>query len=108
MNSLRRLQLCIIITTDLPAAQTQHQESEDGLTAFNNIFFAKQVLCNLLELNITKNSWVVLGPRARAGLGRIKTLELDFVEFVGKKLSMKHIEHGLCEHGKYFRLAAEV
>ena len=33
---------------------------------------------------------------------------LDFVEFVGKKLSMKHIEHGLCEHGKYFRLAAEV
>ena len=35
-----------------------------------------------------------------------KALELDFVKFLGKKLSMKHIEHGLCEYEKYFRLAA--
>ena len=72
---------------------------------------------------------MVLGPGARAGLGRMfsgvtssevelhytkwltrvlpycfKALELDFVEFLGKKLSIKHIEHGLCEYENYFRL----
>ena len=31
-----------------------------------------------------------------------KALEQDFVEFLGKKLSLKHIEHGLCEYEKYF------
>ena len=74
---------------------------------------------------------MVLGPGAKAGLGRIfsdvtsseaelhytkwltralpycfKALELDFVNFLGKKLSLKHIEHGLCEYEKYYRLAS--
>ena len=73
----------------------------------------------------------MLGPGAKAGLGRIfsdvtsseaelhytkwltrvlpycfKALELDFVNFLGKKLSLKHIEHGLCEYEKYYRLAS--
>ena len=49
--------------------------------AFNNIFFSRQILCTLPELNILKNSWVVLGSGARAGPGlRILRLELDFVK----------------------------
>lgn len=123
------------ITTDLLAAATL-EECVDVFRAFNNIdvFFAWQIVCDLLELNVLKqdeNSWVVLGPGARAGLARIfsgvtssaaelhytkwlsrvlpycfKALELDFVTFLEKKLSMKHVEHGLCEYEKYFRLAA--
>ena len=106
----------------------------DVFIAFKNIdvFFAWQIVCDLLELNVLKqdeNSWVVLGPGARAGLARIfddvtrsqeleytrwltrvlpdcfKALELDFVPFLGKKLTMKHVEHGLCEYEKYFKLA---
>ena len=122
------------ITTDLLTAGTL-EECVNVFRAFNNIdiFFAWQIVCDLLELNILKmeeNSWVVLGPGAKAGLGRIfsdvtsseeelhytkwltrvlpycfKALELDFVNFLGKKLSLKHIEHGLCEYEKYFRLA---
>ena len=96
-------------------------------------FPAWQITCDLLELNILQqeeNSWVVLGPGAKAGLGRIFTeasgsevevhytrwitkvlpycfqaLQLDFKEFLGKKLTMKHVEHGLCEFEKFFRLA---
>ena len=123
------------ITKNLLAAATL-EECVNVFRAFNNIdvFFAWQIICDLLEFNILKmdeNSWVVLGPGARAGLSRIfsnvtsseaelhytrwltrvlpycfKALELDFVKFLGKKLSMKHIEHGLCEYEKYFRLAA--
>ena len=48
--------------------------------AFNDIF-ARQIHCALPELNILKNSWVVLGSGARAGPGlRILRLELDFVK----------------------------
>ena len=123
-----------VITSDLLSAETL-EECVDVFRAFNNIdvFFAWQIVCDLLELNILKqdeNSWVVLGPGAKAGLGRIfsnvtssenevhytkwltrvlpycfKALELDFTEFLGKKLSLKHVEHGLCEYEKYFRLA---
>ena len=116
------------ITTNLLTAATL-EECVDVFRAFHNIkdFFAWQIVCDLLELNILKmdeNSWVVLGPNARVGLSRMfsgvtssdsevelhytkwltrvlpycfKALELDYVEFLGKNLSIKHIEHGLCE-----------
>ena len=66
-----------VITTDLLSAATLEQ-CVDVFRAFNNIdvFFAWQITCDLLELNILQqeeNSWVVLGPRAKAGLGRIFT-----------------------------------
>ena len=131
---LDRLKICLDdlsdniedITTNLLTAATL-EECVDVFRAFDNIgaFFAWQIVCDLLELNILQqdeDSWVVLGPGARAGLSRIfsnvtssqdelhytkwltkvlpycfKALELDFVPFLGKKLSMKHVEHGLCE-----------
>ena len=101
-----------VITTDLLSAATL-EECVDVFRAFNNIdiFFAWQIVCDLLELNILEmeeNSWVVLGPGAKAGLGRIfsdatgseaelhytkwltrvlpycfKALQLDFTEFPG-------------------------
>ena len=66
-----------VITTDLLSAATLEQ-CVDVFRAFNNIdvFFAWQITCDLLELNILQqeeNSWVVLGPGAKAGLGRIFT-----------------------------------
>ena len=141
---LDRLKICLDdlsdniedITTNLLTAATL-EECVDVFRAFDNIgaFFAWQIVCDLLELNILQqdeNSWVVLGPGARAGLSRIfsnvtssqdelhytkwltkvlpycfKALELEFVPFLDKKLSMKHVEHGLCEYEKYFKLAAE-
>ena len=94
---------------------------------------SEQIVCDLLELNILEmeeNSWVVLEPGAKADLSQIvsditgseaelhytkwltrvlpycfKALGLDFTEFLGKKLSLKHMEHGLCEYEKFFRMA---
>ena len=57
------------ITTNLLTAGTL-EECVDVFRAFDNIdiFFAWQIVCDLLELNILKmeeNSWVVLGPGPR-------------------------------------------
>ena len=54
------------ITKNLLAAATL-EECVNVFRAFNNIdvFFAWQIICDLLEFNILKmheNSWVVLGP----------------------------------------------
>ena len=122
------------ITDRILMAQTL-EECVDVFESFNNIksFFSWQIVCDLLEFNIIKmseNSWVVLGPGARAGLKRIfgdvstreeelhftkllvtilpycmKTLGVSFKEFLDKPLTLKHVEHGLCEYEKYFRLA---
>ena len=116
-------------------AQTLEQ-CVDVFRTFSNVenFFSWQITCDLLELDIIQleeNSWVVLGPGARAGLRRVftslvtreeelhytkllvrilpycfKTLGLTFVTFLERRLSLKHVEHALCEWEKYWRQAA--
>ena len=82
----------------------------------------------------TDNQWTCLGPGAKNGLRRIFPLEttkgelkftrilrdicsprgpksgftalgLEFPAFLDKPLSLKNVEHALCEYDKYFRLA---
>ena len=99
-------------------------------------FFAWQILCDLLECKIlgsnTDNQWVCLGPGAKDGLRRIFSLETpkeelkytrilrdlcskqsgfevldaEFPTFLHKPLSLKNVEHALCEYDKYFRLCS--
>ena len=104
------------------------------LKSIQNIgnFFAWQICCDFLELrliNFDENSWTCLGPGAKAGLRRIfvvksekeelplvlqltkimdysfKALGLQFPHFLNKKLTLKIVEHALCEYDKYFRAA---
>jgi len=85
----------------------------------------------------TDNQWACLGPGAKNGLRRIfplnttkgelkytrllrdlcapvgpgsgfQTLGLQFPAFLNKALSLKNIEHALCEYDKYFRSALGV
>ena len=87
--------------------------------------------CKILGDN-TDNQWACLGPGAKNGLRRIfrlettkgelkhtrllrdlgglrgptsgfKALGLEFPAFLHKPLSLKNIEHALCEYDKYFR-----
>merc|ERR1712079_283155 len=93
-------------------------------------FFAWQIICDLVECNVIDNGndfeWVLLGPGAKAGLDYIfstekkkmdhvklcqvlremqrvifKSLNLDFLKFDNRHLSLKEIEHALCEFHKY-------
>lgn len=93
-------------------------------------FFAWQVLCDLLEAKVipfSENDWVQLGPGAKEGIraifGRVLTktnelvekarllheihdqvyhaLGLTFPRFIGKDITLKNIEHALCEFCKY-------
>lgn len=87
-------------------------------------FFAWQIVCDMLEsklLSSGENSFVVLGPGAKRGLERIfndtseshvetlrwicpevfKRLRLDFHYIEGRQLTLKNIEHCLCEFEKY-------
>lgn len=104
------------------------------LKSITNIgpFFAWQICCDFLELkiiNFDENSWTCLGPGAKEGLRRIfsvksereelplaqhltkimdycfKALNLQFPYFLNRKLTLKNIEHALCEYDKYFRAA---
>ena len=34
-----------------------------------------------------------------------KALELDFMEFLSKKLALRQVKHRLCKYEKFFRLA---
>jgi len=106
----------------------------DTLKSITNIgdFFAWQICCDFLELKLIsfdENTWTCLGPGAKAGLKRIfsvnpdrdglelaqkltkimdygfKALNLDFPYFLNRKLTLKNIEHALCEYDKYFRAA---
>jgi len=92
--------------------------------------------CKLLG-KCTDNQWTCLGPGAKSGLRRIfrmdstrhelrntrllrdlcqfegqssgfKSLGIQFPAFLNKKLSLKNVEHGLCEFDKYFRYAVAV
>ena len=85
----------------------------------------------------TDNQWTCLGPGAKNGLRRIFPLEttkgelrytrmlrdicsttgpnsgfaalgLAFPSFLEKPLSLKNVEHALCEYDKYFRLATGI
>ena len=85
----------------------------------------------------TDNQWTCLGPGAKNGLRRIFPLEttkgelrytrmlrdicsptgpnsgfaalgLEFPAFLEKPLSLKNVEHALCEYDKYFRLATGI
>ena len=91
-----------------------------------------QMLCDLLEARVlgecTDNQWTCLGPGAKAGLSRIfgrhslnltrlmrdlaahtgpqsgfLALGIEFPAFLGRPLSLKNVEHALCEFDKYYR-----
>ena len=93
-------------------------------------FFAWQVLCDLIESRVvpyTEDDWVQLGPGAIGGLkaifgtsvnknsellklaillremqdGVFRALELSFPRFIGRDITLKNIEHALCEFCKY-------
>ena len=94
-------------------------------------FFAWQILCDLLEARVLgkccDNQWTILGPGAKNGLGRIfggrhslalvrvmrdlcslsgsssgfQALGITFPAFLGKPLSLKNVEHALCEYNKF-------
>lgn len=92
-------------------------------------FLSWQVLCDLLESHVipfSEDSWVKLGPGAIGGLKSIfgesisgkdilqksKTLRkmqrdvfyalgIEFPKFIGRDLTLKNIEHALCEFCKY-------
>ena len=95
-------------------------------------FFAWQMLCDLLEARVlgecTDNQWTCLGPGAKNGLSRIfgrhslnltrvmrdlsahsgpqsgfLALGIKFPAFLGRPLSLKNVEHALCEFDKYYR-----
>jgi len=98
-------------------------------------FFAWQLCCDFLELKLNEkfdeNSWTCLGPGAKAGLRRIfdaksgkdelpltlrltqimdngfRALGLEFPYFLQRKLTLKNVEHALCEYDKYFRAASK-
>lgn len=90
--------------------------------------------CKILGPNVSEDQWVCLGPGAKNGLRRIFALEsteeelkytrlirelcslkgsksgflrlgMEFPAFLQKPLSLKTIEHALCEFSKYFRYA---
>jgi len=84
-----------------------------------------------LGSNVTEDQWIQLGPGAKHGLRRLFDLEtseeleytrllkdictfkgpksgferlgMSFPAFIEKPLSLKNIEHALCEYDKYFR-----
>ena len=93
-------------------------------------FLAWQVVCDLFESDAldaaaTEDDWVMLGPGAKRGLARcfgkvhpideldlakllasvqrdaFRSLGLDFAFFAGKRLTLKNVEHCLCEFEKY-------
>jgi hypothetical protein len=93
-------------------------------------FFAWQVLCDLLEAKVipfNENDWVKLGPGAVGGLKAVfgkaavksadfvpltkllhgiqdqvyRALGLTFPKFMGREITLKNIEHALCEFCKY-------
>ena len=87
--------------------------------------------CKILGSNVSEDQWVCLGPGAKHGLRRIFDLEsaeeleytrlirdlcsfkgpnsgfqrlgIEFPALLEKPLSLKNIEHALCEYDKYFR-----
>ena len=92
-------------------------------------FLSWQITADLCELKLVKlkENFTALGPGAKAGLQRVfsvghasehleltKTLTrlmgavfnklgIDFKQFLGRKMSLKAIEHSLCEFDKYYR-----
>ena len=71
-------------------------------------------------INFDENSWTCLRPAAKEGLRRIfavksvkhltkimdysfKALGISFPYFMNRKLTLKNMEHALCEYDKYFR-----
>ena len=91
-------------------------------------FFAWQVVCDLLESGVlpdfTEDDYAMLGPGARNGLNIIfdesslgyaillrqiqhdiySALELNFPAFLGRDITLKNIEHALCEFCKYKKM----
>lgn len=120
------------ITIALLTSQTL-EECVAVFSKFRNIsdFFGWQICCDLIELDIIQmdeNSWVCLGPGAKAGLQLLfedydpkeaitltkhltkvmnycfSSLGLPFEKFLGKDLTLKNIEHALCEYSKLHRI----
>uniref|UniRef100_A0A6S8VZA2 5-hmdU DNA kinase helical domain-containing protein n=1 Tax=Ditylum brightwellii TaxID=49249 RepID=A0A6S8VZA2_9STRA len=106
----------------------------EAIQKINNVgkFFAWQVTCDLLESNnlfmCCEDDWVELGPGALAGIqlifGKTKAMDdlemarilrdyqttvfdalgVEFPSFCGRGISLKNIEHALCEFQKYVAL----
>ena len=103
---------------------------------FANQILCDLLESKVLGPNATENIWICLGPGAKNGLGRIfglknsseelkytkllkelcmfkgktsgfEKLSIDFPTFLKKPLSLKNIEHGLCEFDKYFRYVTD-
>ena len=99
---------------------------------FANQILCDLLESKVLGPKATENIWICLGPGAKNGLRRIfdlknsteelkytkllkelctfkgktsgfEKLSLDFPTLLNKPLSLKNIEHGLCEFDKYFR-----
>ena len=94
-------------------------------------FFAWQITADLLELKLIKlpDTWTELGPGAKHGLEQIfnvksqsqyltlsrkltsimdlvfKCLGIESKSLLGRKMSLKTVEHALCEFDKYARAA---
>jgi len=91
-------------------------------------FLAWQVVCDLMEsgcVDASEDAWAQLGPGAKRGLARcfgavapcdeldlakllarihgraFKNLGLDFCYVAGRRLTLKNVEHCLCEYEKY-------
>ena len=79
-------------------------------------FFAWQITADLMEVKLVTLpcSWTELGPGAKEGQKQIftvmdsvfKGLGIGFKSFLGTKMSLKTVEHALCEFDKYARAAA--
>mmetsp|Transcript_29553 Transcript_29553/g.88371 ORF Transcript_29553/g.88371 Transcript_29553/m.88371 type:complete len:278 (-) Transcript_29553:46-879(-) len=102
----------------------------EGVQGLDNVgpFLAWQVVCDLLESGVLvacEDEWCMLGPGAKKGLQRcfgvvdpvdeldlaklltslqrqaFSRLGLDFAFFAGRPLTLKNVEHCLCEFAKY-------
>ncbi|KAJ8614561.1 hypothetical protein CTAYLR_004073 [Chrysophaeum taylorii] len=102
-------------------SMTSPQEAYAQLRDLDNLgpFFAWQIVCDIMEASVDhdENSFVVLGPGAKKGLRRIfgkddvdlakrltkraPEIMRDFVPLGGRPLTLKNVEHCLCEYEKY-------
>ena len=129
------LKNCQKISRDLIAAKSL-ERCFNIFQEINNIggFLAWQITADLSELKLIKfseNVFTCLGPGAKNGLATIlnvpsskeeleltkqltrsmdsifKAMDINFKYFLGKKLSLKTVEHALCEFFKYWRAVKE-
>lgn len=122
-----------IITNNLINSETL-EDAFNVILALNNLgpFYSYQILVDLVEIDLLKftdNSWTCLGPGARNGLCEIfgdvakaeemvmvvklktmmdhgfSALGMRPIRFLNRKMSLKSVEHSLCEFSNFCRAA---